>query len=203
MHQTFEKSSLAMTHKLDDIIQLPKKTNMEDLDCEIVWVEMPRCITWDKVDNPNLQNTLQVLPSFKVCTPLMTYPKKVEETIGIPMEVEHLDQSQLEDLGLNTCSHDISLSSRKIPSFDEPDPQPQPLPSYPSLDLNLRDKRVLEPPIKPHSPNSFRMNVVDNLTIHTPPSPHVVSFYPKDVYCYYHPCIDDPIRNIMDLNQVY
>ncbi|GJR70458.1 hypothetical protein Tco_0016523 [Tanacetum coccineum] len=53
VHQTFEKSSLAMTHKFDDMIELPesqpKKTYKEDLECEMVWVEMPRCIAWDKV----------------------------------------------------------------------------------------------------------------------------------------------------------
>nr|GEV15155.1 hypothetical protein [Tanacetum cinerariifolium] len=39
MHKTFEKSSLAMTHKLDDIIKLPKslpkKTIKEDLECDV------------------------------------------------------------------------------------------------------------------------------------------------------------------------
>ncbi|GKD83598.1 hypothetical protein Tco_1350437, partial [Tanacetum coccineum] len=50
------------------------------------------------------------------------------------MGVEPLDETQLEDLGLNTCNHDIPLSSREVPSFDEPEPQPQPLPSCPFLD---------------------------------------------------------------------
>ncbi|GJV89028.1 hypothetical protein Tco_1532966 [Tanacetum coccineum] len=111
----------------------------------------------------------------------MTYPKEVEETIGIPIEVEPLDETQLENLGLNTCNHGIPLSSREVSSFDEPEPQPQPLPSYSSLDVSLGKERDLEPPIKPHSSDSFRMNVIDNLTIHTPLSPHVASFHPKDV----------------------
>nr|GEX92892.1 ribonuclease H-like domain-containing protein [Tanacetum cinerariifolium] len=72
------------------------------------------------------------------------------------------------------------------------EPQPQPLYSYPSLDVSLGDERGLEPPIKPLSPDSFRMKVVDLLGIHTPHSPHLASFHPKDTYCYYHPCIDDP-----------
>ncbi|GKC24861.1 hypothetical protein Tco_1027011, partial [Tanacetum coccineum] len=46
--------------------------------------------------------------------------EEVEETIGIPMEVEPLNEIQLEDLGLNTCNHDIPLSSMEVPSFDEP-----------------------------------------------------------------------------------
>nr|GEV43933.1 hypothetical protein [Tanacetum cinerariifolium] len=36
---------------------------------------------------------------------------------------------------------------------------------------------------------------VDHLTIHTPSSLHVAYFHPKDTYCYYHPCIDDPKKN--------
>ncbi|GJZ70732.1 hypothetical protein Tco_0634583 [Tanacetum coccineum] len=113
------------------------------------------------------------------------------------MEVEPLDEPQLEDLGLNTCNHDIPLSSREVPSFDEPKPQPQPLPNCPPLDISLGEKRGPKPPIKPHSLDSFRMNVVDNLTIHTPPSPHVASFHSKDTYFYYqyHSCIDDPKKH--------
>ncbi|GJZ50272.1 hypothetical protein Tco_0604462 [Tanacetum coccineum] len=107
------------------------------------------------------------------------------------MEEEPLDQTKLEDVGLT--NHNIPLSSREIPNFDEPEPQPQPLPSFPSLDISLG--RGPEPPIKPPSPDSFRMKEVDHLTNHTPPSPHVASFYPKDVYCYYHPCAEDPKKH--------
>ncbi|GJV59436.1 hypothetical protein Tco_1465536 [Tanacetum coccineum] len=45
-HQTFQKSFLAMTLKLDDIIELPKslskQTNKQDLECGIVRVKIPR-----------------------------------------------------------------------------------------------------------------------------------------------------------------
>ncbi|GKB34747.1 hypothetical protein Tco_0879689 [Tanacetum coccineum] len=44
LHQTFEKSSIAMTHKLDDMIELPKsqpkKKYKEELECEIVMVKV-------------------------------------------------------------------------------------------------------------------------------------------------------------------
>ncbi|GJX94274.1 hypothetical protein Tco_0348860 [Tanacetum coccineum] len=82
-------------------------------------------------------------------------------------------------------------------SFEEytPPPQPQPFPSFSSLEVDQGEEKALEPPIEPHSPDSFRMKEVDNLTIHTPPSPHVESFHPKDTYCYYHPCIDDPKKH--------
>ncbi|GJR72367.1 hypothetical protein Tco_0084732 [Tanacetum coccineum] len=107
------------------------------------------------------------------------------------MEVEPLHEPQLEDLGLNTCNHDISLSSREVPSFDKPEPQL--LPNFSPLDVNLGDERGPKPPIKPLSSDSFRMKVVDPLTIHTPPSPHVASFHPKDMYCYYHPLPGDGV----------
>ncbi|GKA50416.1 hypothetical protein Tco_0743489 [Tanacetum coccineum] len=136
----------------------------------------------------------QVLLSFEEYTPPVTYLKEVEETIEIPIKVEPLDETPLEDLGLNTCNHDIPLSSREIPSFDEPEPQPQPLPSYPSLDASLGDQRDHEPPIKPYSLDSFRKKVLDNLTINTPPLPHGV-FHPKDTHFYYHPCIDNPKKH--------
>ncbi|GJR75005.1 hypothetical protein Tco_0087370 [Tanacetum coccineum] len=54
---------------------------------EKFWFEMPRFIAWDKVDNPSLQSTPQVHPSFEVITPPATYSEEVEETIEIPMEV--------------------------------------------------------------------------------------------------------------------
>nr|GEU68788.1 hypothetical protein [Tanacetum cinerariifolium] len=105
-----------------------------------------------------------------------------DKTLGTPIEVEPLDETQLEDLGLNTCNHDLPLSSMKVLSFDELEPQPQPLPNRPPLDVSLRNKRGLEP----HSLDSFRLKVVDQLTIHIPPSPHVA---------YYHPSLGDPKKH--------
>nr|GEZ03858.1 hypothetical protein [Tanacetum cinerariifolium] len=57
-----------------------------------VWVEMDRGIAWDKVENSNPQSALQVLSSFEENTPPVTYPNKVEEIIGILIEVEPLDE---------------------------------------------------------------------------------------------------------------
>nr|GEY10672.1 ribonuclease H-like domain-containing protein [Tanacetum cinerariifolium] len=73
-------------------------------------------------ENASPQSSPQVLPSFEVYTLPVTYSKEVEETIGISIEVEHLDHTKLEDLGLNTCSHDIFLISKEIPSVGEPEP---------------------------------------------------------------------------------
>ncbi|GKA15526.1 hypothetical protein Tco_0695273 [Tanacetum coccineum] len=103
----------------------------------------------DKVDNPSPQSTPQLLPLFEVYTPPLTYPKEVYETIGIPMEVEPLDHMKLEDLGFNTCNHDAPLSSKGFPSVDELEPQL--LPNFSPLDVNLGDKRGTDPPINPYS----------------------------------------------------
>ncbi|GKC95355.1 hypothetical protein Tco_1160797 [Tanacetum coccineum] len=136
---------------------------------------MHRNIAWDKVENLNPQSTAQVPPSFEETTPPVTYPEEVEETLGTPIEVEPLDETQLEDLDLNTCNHYIPLSNREFPSFDELEPQPNPLPNCLSLDVNLGEERGPKPPIKPHSPDCFRMKGVDSLTINTPPSTHAAS----------------------------
>ncbi|GKA84943.1 hypothetical protein Tco_0806597, partial [Tanacetum coccineum] len=69
----------------------------------------------DKVDNVSPQRTLQVLPSFEVYTSPVTHPEEVEETIGIQMEVEPLDHMKLEDLSLDTSTHDLFLSSKGFP----------------------------------------------------------------------------------------
>nr|GFC03154.1 hypothetical protein [Tanacetum cinerariifolium] len=95
------------------------------------WFEMLRCIAYDKVDNPSPQSTPQVFLSFEVYTPPVTYPEEVKETLGTPMEVEPFDQTKTEDVGLNTCNNDILISSREVSSFDEPEPQPNPLPNCP------------------------------------------------------------------------
>ncbi|GJY53315.1 retrotransposon protein, putative, ty1-copia subclass [Tanacetum coccineum] len=65
------------------------------------------------------------------------------------MEVEPLDHMKLEDLDLNTSTHDLFLSSRGFPSVDEPEPQP--LSNLPFLDVNLGDKRGTNPPINQYS----------------------------------------------------
>ncbi|GKC08977.1 hypothetical protein Tco_1000587 [Tanacetum coccineum] len=108
---------------------------------ENVWVEMHRNITWDKVENPNPQNTPQVPPSFEEATPPVTYPEEVDETIGTPIEVEPLNKIKLEEVGLN-CNHNTPLSSREVPSFDGPESQP--LLNSPSLDEMFNDDWGLE-----------------------------------------------------------
>ncbi|GKD49585.1 hypothetical protein Tco_1278561, partial [Tanacetum coccineum] len=128
------------------------------------WVQVPMCMAWldydehedslstmdNEVGVTSPENTTQTLPSFEEYTPPVTYPEEVEETLGILMEVEPLDKPQLVDLGLNTCNHDIALSSKEIPSVDEPEPQL--LPNSSPLDVILGDKRGTDPPINPCIP---------------------------------------------------
>nr|GEY58437.1 hypothetical protein [Tanacetum cinerariifolium] len=110
------------------------------------------------------------------------------------VEVEPLNEAKLEEVGLN-CNHNTPVSFREVLSFDKAKPQPQPLPNCPPLDASLRIKRGLKPPIKPQSPDSFRIKILDNLTIHTPLSALVASFHLRDLYCYYRPCVDDPKKH--------
>ncbi|GJX50088.1 hypothetical protein Tco_0276933 [Tanacetum coccineum] len=125
------------------------RETIEDFGNEVVRVKIPSCMSWldaydeplgdldmmeDKVENSNPQSTSQILLPFEENTSPVTYPDEVEEIIGIPI--------------------------KEIPNFNELEPQPQPLPSCPSLNISLGEERGPEPPIKPHSPNSFRMKVI-------------------------------------------
>ncbi|GJV96125.1 hypothetical protein Tco_1547702 [Tanacetum coccineum] len=162
-----------------------------DFKSDLEYLEEKYKMMNDEVHNPNSQNTSpseinepyepsprmdsyeqpSCLGSTFVYTPHVTYPKEVEKTIGIPIEVEPLDHTKLEDLGLNTCSHDLFLSSKEFPRVDESEPQPSP--NLPFLDVNIGGKRGTDLPVNPYSSGSFRMKEVEPLTIHTPPSPHV------------------------------
>ncbi|GKA18619.1 hypothetical protein Tco_0698534 [Tanacetum coccineum] len=77
-----------------------------------------------------------------------------ESTLGTPIEVEPLNETKLEEVGLN-CNHNTPFSSREVPSFDGLEPQP--LLNSPSLDVSLGDIIGPKPPIKPYSPDSSRM----------------------------------------------
>ncbi|GJZ00128.1 hypothetical protein Tco_0517557 [Tanacetum coccineum] len=80
----------------------------------------------------------------------------------------------------------------EVSGFDGPGAHLYPIAS---LDVSPRDVIGPEPPIKPHSLDGSRMKVVDYLTTQTPPSPHVENSYPKSVYSYYNPGIDDHKRH--------
>ncbi|GJT02488.1 hypothetical protein Tco_0823657 [Tanacetum coccineum] len=173
---------------------------------DMVRVQIARCMAWldydehvdslstmdNEVGVTSPESTTQTLPSFEEYTQPVTYPKEVKMTLGTPIEVKPLNETKLEEVGLN-CNHNTPFSSREVPSFDGPEPQP--LLNSPSLDVSLGDVIGPEPPIKPHSPDSSRMKVVDYLTTQTSPSPHVANSHPKGVYSYYNPGIDDPKRH--------
>nr|GEU97856.1 reverse transcriptase domain-containing protein [Tanacetum cinerariifolium] len=173
---------------------------------DMVRVQVPRCMVWlnydehvdslitmdNEVGVTSLKITTQTLPLFEEYTQPMTYPKEVEKTLGTSIEVEPLNKTKLEEVGLN-CNHNTPFSSREVLSFDGPEPQA--LLNSPSLDVSLGDVIGPEPPIKPHSLDSSRMKVVDYLTSQTPPSLHMANSHPKGVYSYYNPGIDDPKRH--------
>ncbi|GKE71848.1 hypothetical protein Tco_1529920, partial [Tanacetum coccineum] len=136
---------------------------------EVVRVRIACCMSWlDAYDEPIGDLDMvedkwmikahkvppQVLLPFEEYTPPVTYPKKVEKTLGTPIEVEPLNETKLEEVGLN-CKHNTPLSSREVPSFDGPEPQP--LLNSPSLDTSLEDVIGPKPPIKPHSSDCSRM----------------------------------------------
>ncbi|GJZ08868.1 hypothetical protein Tco_0543151 [Tanacetum coccineum] len=128
----------------DEIIANPNAQIVGD---DMVRVLVPRCIAWldyDKhvdslstMDNEvgvtRPESTTQTLPSFKEYTLPVTYPKEVEKTLGTPIEVEPLNEKKLEEVGLN-CNHNTPLSSREVPSFNGPEPQPL-LNSYSQLSI--------------------------------------------------------------------
>nr|GEW04436.1 hypothetical protein [Tanacetum cinerariifolium] len=99
------------------------------------WVQVPRFLAWldydEHVDSLSMmdnevgvaspESTTQTLPSFEEYTPPMTCPEEVEKTLGTPIEVEPLNKTKLEKVGLN-CNHNTPFSSREVPSFDGPEP---------------------------------------------------------------------------------
>ncbi|GJX63356.1 hypothetical protein Tco_0296256 [Tanacetum coccineum] len=134
---------------------------------QIVWddmvrVQVPRCMAWldydenvyslstmdNEVGVTSFKSITQTLPLFEEYTPPETYPEEVEKTLGTPIVVEPLNQTKLEEVGLH-CNHDTPFSSREVPSFDRPEPQP--LLNNPYLDVSLGDVIGPEPTIKPHS----------------------------------------------------
>ncbi|GJU34530.1 hypothetical protein Tco_1182884 [Tanacetum coccineum] len=97
MHPTFEKSPIAMTRKLDDMIELPKsqpkRTCNEDLEYELAMVKMPKCMSWLDYDEP----------------------------IGDLDMVEDKVMIKAHKVPYKSSRH-----LREVPSFDEPEPQPLP-----------------------------------------------------------------------------
>ncbi|GJV21921.1 hypothetical protein Tco_1370941 [Tanacetum coccineum] len=102
---------------------------------DMVRVQVPRCMAWldydehvdslgtmdNEVGVTSPESTTQTLPLFEEYTPLVTYSEEVEKTLGTPIEVEPLNKTKLEEVGLN-CNQNTPLSSREIPSFDGPEP---------------------------------------------------------------------------------
>ncbi|GJU98601.1 hypothetical protein Tco_1327872 [Tanacetum coccineum] len=208
--------------RFNDVIQKVPNHGLTDGDLRKfsdigAWYAIEDCAQYDKkysnptsvisdetIANPNAQivgddmvrvqvpsTTYKPYRYYEEYTSPMTYPEEVEDFRN-PDRGSTIERNKTRG---NRLNHDIPLSSREIPIIDEPEPQPHPLPNCLSLYVSLGEERGHEPPIKPHGPDSFRMKEVDSLTTNIPPSPHVASSHPKDTYCYYRPCIDDPKKH--------
>ncbi|GJS96473.1 hypothetical protein Tco_0803441 [Tanacetum coccineum] len=102
-----------------------------------------------------LIKSLKSLPKETNEEDLAAHEYREQQDLGTPMEVKPFNQTQLDDLALNTCIHDLFISFREVHSVDESETQP--LPNFLSLDVNLGDKRGTDSPINLYSPGSFRV----------------------------------------------
>nr|GEY33280.1 hypothetical protein [Tanacetum cinerariifolium] len=156
-------SDIGAWYAIDDCVQYDKKCsnlknvisdetisnpNAQIVMDDMVRVQVPRCMAWldydEHVDSLSTidnevgvtipKSTTQTLPSFEEYTPPVTYPKEVEKTLGTPIEVEPLNKTKPEEVGLN-YNHNTPFSSREVLSFDGPEPQP--LLNSLSLDISL------------------------------------------------------------------
>ncbi|GJS03802.1 reverse transcriptase domain-containing protein [Tanacetum coccineum] len=138
------------------------------------WVQVPRCMAWldydEHVDSLSTMDNEVGVTSLESTTQTLSSFEEYTPPVTYSEELEKTLRTPIE-------------------------PQPQPLPNCPPLDTSLGTERGLKSPIKPQSHDSFRMKVLDNLIIHTPPSSLMASFHLRDLYCYYLPCIDDPKKH--------
>ncbi|GJY58528.1 hypothetical protein Tco_0458420 [Tanacetum coccineum] len=158
--------------------------NLKGLNGEEAWETIEDCVQCDK----QWRNTTSTISDQTIANFKAQLVENEVVRVMIPKCMSWLDAYD-EPIGDMMKKEDKTEPTKEVHSFDELEPQL--LPNFSPLDVNLGDKRGTDPLIKPHSLDSYRMKEVDTLTIHTPPSPHVASFHPKDTYCYYHPCIDD------------
>nr|GEZ78885.1 ribonuclease H-like domain-containing protein [Tanacetum cinerariifolium] len=120
MNQTFEKSSLVMTRKLDDMIELPKsqpKRTYEDLECEMVMVKIPRYMQWlyaydEPRDNANVERDRSSDLTFSFCDPLYVYPN---DTSGAPTISLKLTES--ENYNMWSCAMKFALRNKSNLGF--------------------------------------------------------------------------------------
>ncbi|GJY14347.1 hypothetical protein Tco_0384769 [Tanacetum coccineum] len=82
---------------------------------DMVRVQVPRCMAW------------------------LDYDEHVDSLSMMDNEVEPLNETKLEEVGLN-YNHNTPLSSREVPSFDGPEPQP--LLNSPSLDVIFDEEKL-------------------------------------------------------------
>ncbi|GKB27022.1 hypothetical protein Tco_0866423 [Tanacetum coccineum] len=119
----------------DETIANPNAQIVRD---DMVRVQVPRCMAWldydehvdslstmyNEVGVTSPESTTQILPSFEEYTLPMTYPEEVEKTLGTLIEVEPLNETKLEELGLAIAiianSHPKGVYSYYNPGIDDP-----------------------------------------------------------------------------------
>ncbi|GJU03794.1 hypothetical protein Tco_1114132 [Tanacetum coccineum] len=118
----------------NETIATPNAQIVED---DMVRVQVPRCMALldydehvnsvsmmgNEVGVTSPESITQTLPLFEEYTPPVTYLEEVENTLGTPIEVEPLNETKLEEVGLN-CNHNTPFSSKEVPSSDGSEPQP-------------------------------------------------------------------------------
>ncbi|GJW18531.1 hypothetical protein Tco_0025967 [Tanacetum coccineum] len=132
------------------------------------WVQVPRCMTWldydEHVDSLSMMDNEVGVTSPESTTQTISSFEEYTPPVTYPEEVEKTLGTPIEVEPLNETKQK-------------------------EVGLNCP-----EPPIKPHSPDSSKIKVVDYLTAQTPSLPHVVNSHPKGVCSYHNPGIDDPKR---------
>nr|GEU39799.1 zinc finger, CCHC-type [Tanacetum cinerariifolium] len=183
-------------------IELLVGNNVVPLRSDTIRLVQNRCSfyeLWSKDPNQHLKDFLKLVDSLDFDGSITAW-----EDLTTPFLAQFFPPGRTaklhNDILMFQQHHDVSL--RFVDSFQRHNLKTKgdlrkfsDIGACPSLDVSLGDVIGPKPPIKPHSPDSSRMKVVDYLKTQTPPSPHVPNFHPKGVYSYYNSGIDDPKRH--------
>ncbi|GJT64216.1 hypothetical protein Tco_1015696, partial [Tanacetum coccineum] len=126
--------------------------NLKGLSAEEAWDPIEDCAQcdkqWKNLNNTIFDQTITNLKDHLVGNEVVR--------VKIPKCMSWLDayDEPIGDLDM--------MEDKEIPNLDELEPQPQPLPSCPSFDISLIEERGPEPLIKPHSPDSFRIKMIED-----------------------------------------
>ncbi|GKB77839.1 hypothetical protein Tco_0944734 [Tanacetum coccineum] len=151
VYQNLMENSLALNHKLDELIE-----SLKSLTMEINEEDFAKHKYHEQQDLERQQQEHSDQISEKDAYELDHEFEMAREGFEILRFT----------LGLASKSHDkyiddldnMENEENPIPSVDKSEPRP--LPNFSPLDVNLGDKRGTDPPNNPYSPGSFRMKVI-------------------------------------------